>query len=392
MSIVIFGDIFTFPEGNASTNRVHTYAKGFIENGIKVHVISFESLYNVDGNGEINGISFYLPFGQVNRSKYFVVRQYKKLLKYLNTIRLLNQINKYERIIAINICTNLLLTHLFAWVLAKFYNSKLIIESNEHPLRYYQNGALKKKLGVLKFHIESNLCDGIFCISHYLMDFYKSKGVDNRKLFLVPSTVDPARFSKVSERPIIQPYIGYFGGLTFKRDNVDILIRAFARISSVHLEMQLVLGGFCSESEKKQLLDLIAELNIQSKVQLLGYLKREEIITYITNAYILVMVRSNDLQSKASYPSKLTEFLACSVPVISVNVGEIPFYLSDGVNAFLVEPENTDALAYKLDYVINNYDQAKKVGQKGKELTETIFNYSYQAKRMIVFINSLSSY
>jgi len=392
MSIVIFGDIFTFPEGNASTNRVHTYAKGFIENGIKVHVISFESLYNVDGNGEINGISFYLPFGQVNRSKYFVVRQYKKLLKYLNTIRLLNQINKYERIIAINICTNLLLTHLFAWVLAKLYNSKLIIESNEHPLRYYQNGALKKKLGVLKFHIESNLCDGIFCISHYLMDFYKSKGVDNRKLFLVPSTVDPARFSKVSERPIIQPYIGYFGGLTFKRDNVDILIRAFARISSVHLEMQLVLGGFCSESEKKQLLDLIAELNIQSKVQLLGYLKREEIITYITNAYILVMVRSNDLQSKASYPSKLTEFLACSVPVISVNVGEIPFYLSDGVNAFLVEPENTDALAYKLDYVINNYDQAKKVGQKGKELTETIFNYSYQAKRMIVFINSLSSY
>ena len=216
--------------------------------------------------------------------------------------------------------------------------------------------------------------------------------MDNRKLFLVPSTVDPARFSKVSERPIIQPYIGYFGGLTFKRDNVDILIRAFGRISSVHLEMQLVLGGFCSESEKKQLLDLIAELNIQSKVQLLGYLKREEIITYITNAYILVMVRSNDLQSKASYPSKLTEFLACSVPVISVNVGEIPFYLSDGVNAFLVEPENTDALAYKLDYVINNYDQAKKVSQKGKELTETIFNYSYQAKRMIVFINSLSSY
>jgi hypothetical protein len=39
MSVVIFGDVFTFPEGNAATNRVYTYAKGFIENGIDVHVI-----------------------------------------------------------------------------------------------------------------------------------------------------------------------------------------------------------------------------------------------------------------------------------------------------------------------------------------------------------------
>jgi len=389
MSIVIFGDIFTFPEGDAATNRVHTYAKGFIENGIKVHVICFESLYNSAGNGQINEIAFYHPFGQIDRSKYFLVRQYKKILKYLNTIKLFSHINKEEKIIAINICTNLLLTHLFSWFLAKLYNSKLIIEANEHPLRYFQNSALDKRLGVTKFRIETYLCDGMFCISHFLIEFYKNNGVKDHKLFLVPSTVDPERFSVISKNPNGKRYISYFGSLTFKRDSVDTLIKAFAQISSYHNEIQLVLGGFCSETERKQIVDLIEELNIQNQVKLLGYLKREEIIAYISHAHILVMVRSNNQESSASFPSKLSEFLASSKPVITVNVGEIPLYISDGVNAFMVEPESATALAEKLEYVLSNYEIAKQVGQKGKKLTDTVFNYNFQAKRMFEFISSL---
>jgi hypothetical protein len=45
MSYVIFGDTFTFPDGNASTNRVYTYAKGFKENGMNVHIICFRNDY-----------------------------------------------------------------------------------------------------------------------------------------------------------------------------------------------------------------------------------------------------------------------------------------------------------------------------------------------------------
>jgi len=53
MSIVIFGDIFTFPDGGAATNRVYTYAKGFTENGIKTHVICFTNDYLNASSNEI---------------------------------------------------------------------------------------------------------------------------------------------------------------------------------------------------------------------------------------------------------------------------------------------------------------------------------------------------
>ena len=45
MSVVIIGDMFSFPEGDAATNRVLTFAKGFLENGQKVHVICFGNEY-----------------------------------------------------------------------------------------------------------------------------------------------------------------------------------------------------------------------------------------------------------------------------------------------------------------------------------------------------------
>jgi glycosyltransferase involved in cell wall biosynthesis len=226
----------------------------------------------------------------------------------------------------------------------------------------------------------------MLCIPRFLVEFYKSKGVDPDRLFLIPSTVDSSRFIQTGDKPFHFPYIGYFGGLTFYRDNIDLLVKAFVETSRTHPEVHLVLGGFCSDQEKDQLKNLIDQLEIGNKVVLLGYVSRAEIINYITHADILVMVRTNDLTSQASFPSKLTEFLATSRPVISVNVGEISDYLTDNVNAFLVEPGNTKALTEKINFVLNNPDIAQQVGAKGRELTTTIFDYNYQAKRMISFI------
>jgi glycosyltransferase involved in cell wall biosynthesis len=390
MSIVIFGDAFSFPEGNAATNRVYTYAKGFIENGINVHIICFTSEYLDNCDGTVDGIKYYHPFGQQLRNKYFIIRRLQKLLKYYKTFQLIKAIFKVEKIIALNNWSELFITNLFAWFLTRVFKMKLIIECSEHPLRRYQNGIFKKMLGFIKFNIEARLFDGAFCISSYLIDFYQTYRIKQRKLFLVPSTVDPSRFIKVRERPFAFRYIGYFGSLTIDRDNVDLLIRSFANISNFHSDVHLILGGFCPTADYNIIISLISDLNINSKVILLGYLSRNEITRYITHADILVMVRKRDIKSQASFPSKLTEYLSTALPVVTVKTGEISDYLTDNINAFVVDPGDCDALTKKIDFVLRNYDYAKKVGNKGKELTDTIFNYKVQAKRMIDFIYMLN--
>ncbi|HMG66135.1 MAG TPA: glycosyltransferase family 4 protein [Chitinophagaceae bacterium] len=391
MSIIIFGDLFSFPEGGAATNRVYSYAKGFKENGVNPYVICFSSEYTTVDEGAIDGIPYFYPFAQRKRSPYFIVRRWQTLQKYFRAYRLTRRINKNDRLIAINSWSNLLVTHIAAWFFSKACKTKMIIECNEHPLRLHQGSAFNKKFGKIKANMEAVLCDGMLCISRFLVDFFEKRGVSKKKLFLVPSTVDPFSFSQNGSTPVPGKYVGYFGSLSFKRDNVDLLINAFARFNSSFPGVRLILGGFYTPVGKKQIVEMIETLGIGSSVQVLDLLSRKEILRYITNADILVMTRSKDLESDASYPSKLTEFLATGKPVISVNVGEISDFLIDKEQAFLVAPGDVQALTEKMLFVFNNYEFARQVGQRGKELTGGIFNYNYQAKRMIGFINSLNN-
>src|ERR1043166_6758843 len=150
MSIVIFGDLFSFPDGGAATNRVHYYARGFKENGINVSVICFLSRYSDNENGIIDGIRYYYPFKEKTRSRYFFIRFWKKLKKNFIAYKLCRSLNREDKIIATNSWTNLLSTHLFAWLLCKLVKAKLITEGSEHPLRFYQGGRIRRWQGAVK--------------------------------------------------------------------------------------------------------------------------------------------------------------------------------------------------------------------------------------------------
>lgn len=390
MSIVIFGDLFTFPEGQAATNRVYTYARGFIENGQQVHVICFLSDYTSQYEGVAEGIHYYQTFQQKERSGSFFKRRWQNLLKYKRTYQILRRINKEDKILAINSWTNLYGTLFFIWFVSRLLGLKVITECSEHPMMEFQEGRMRKLWGRIKFRLETFLFDGVLCISRYLVEYHKSHGVAEKKLFLVPSTVDPTRFNSTGARPVADRYIGYFGSLTFKRDSVDVLIRAFALFSKTHPGTKLVLGGFCSPAMKEEMSQLISGLGIGDWVIVVDYLTRQEVLTYITHADVLVMARSRDLASMASYPSKLTEFLATGKPVISMNVGEVADFLKDGENAYLVEPADHEGLAVKLAYVFDHYDEAKLAGERGRALTQTVFHYNYQAKRILEYIQLIN--
>jgi glycosyltransferase involved in cell wall biosynthesis len=389
MSVVIFGDNFTFPEGNASTNRVYTYAKGFIENGEEASVICFGNEYLPESEGIVEGIRYFHPYNQKNRSNSLIVRSWLKLVKYVNTIKLIKKLNSDNKIDAIITYTKISSSHLFSFLLARIVGTKLIIENSEHPLRYYQKGFLNRMIGKFKLKLELKTFDGILLITQLLVDFYKPIVKNDSKILLVPSTVDPTRFAITKSKNAEYEYIGYFGSIDFERDNLDLLINAYAMINEKHENIHLVLGGMVYKKEEKMIFDLIKSLNIESKVHIIKYLSREEIIKYVVNAHVLVLVRHDDPFTEASFPCKYTEYLSTGNPVISVRVSEIPRYIIDSDNGFLVKNGDVKELSEKLEYVLNNYQVASEVGRRGKELTNSVFNYGFQAKRIIQFIKSV---
>lgn len=390
MSIIIIGDSFTFPEGNAATNRVHTYAKGFTEQGIAVHVISFGSIYNSAGDGAINGINYYHPFKQTEKSRYLLVRQWFKLLKYYRTIKLVRRINKADKIIAFNCWTQRFRTQLITFFLAKMVHAKNTHERSEHPLRNYQSSSLHKMRGEIKSYIGTTLCDGILCISQYLIDFYSTRGVNTKRMLLVPSTVDTERFTLSYEPNFEFEYILYCGSLTIRKDGVDILVQSFAEIADKYPAIKLVLiGKGDTQKEEMEIRNLVSRLNLSPRVVFLGQISRSDVPRYMCNAKILALARPSSIVADAGFPSKLTEYLATGKPVVVTMVGEIPVYLKDNENAFLSVPDDAYAFAQKMKFVLENDTVAEEVAAKGKELTNTVFNYNFQAKRIVSFIGSL---
>ena len=62
-------------------------------------------------------------------------------------------------------------------------------------------------------------------------------------------------------------------------------------------------------------------------------------------------------------------------PVISTNVGGIPELMKDGETGFLIKKDSPEELFEKLSMLLNNLEEAKKMGRKGKEFVKNNFNW-----------------
>lgn len=202
--------------------------------------------------------------------------------------------------------------------------------------------------------------------------------------------MDTHRFNINPPSPVSYDYICYCGSLTLEKDGVNILIESFWRIASHYQALKLLLIGKGDTVEEEEAVkDLVRKLGAENRVVFTGQMSRTEVPEYLCNARILALARPNSKIADAGFPSKLTEYLSTGRPVVVTKVGEIPVYLKDNETAFLCEPDSVDAFAERLDYVLKNYEHALAIGIKGRELTSTVFNYSYQTRRISEFISSL---
>ena len=140
----------------------------------------------------------------------------------------------------------------------------------------------------------------------------------------------------------------------------------------------LLIGGANSQSEYEEL-KLLNERLGNSRVYFYGKADRDEIPVLLNQARILTLARPSSIQSTGGFPTKLGEYLSTGKPVVVTAVGDIPQYLQNGINAFVVKPDDHEAFANAICDVWDHYEDAAKVGQRGKELTLTIFNGDYQA-------------
>ena len=227
--------------------------------------------------------------------------------------------------------------------------------------------------------------DGLFVISTELQKFFYHIGVKN--VFIINMIVDSTRFKGLKKAENRSRYIAYCGTASNNKDGVDDLIRAFSIVHKSYSQYRLVIMGKApNQNDECGNLKLVQDLGIERYVEFTGIIPAKEMPQRLIDADIVALARPDSLQAKSGFPTKLGEYLLSGNPVVVTKVGDIPLFLTDGVNALLSEPGNYVEFANKLIWAIENPNQANTIGKRGREIALNFFNYKIETDKLIKVI------
>lgn len=386
---VILDDLY--PNGMALAARIHLYARGFIQSGHKVFILiprPYEKYgkvpKNPDPHGFVDNVEFKYSALTTIRSKYFIIRQVVDIFSLLNAAVITFQKRKQTDVLLV-VSNNALQILLFK-LIALIANKVIILEKSEFPFIFEKKNQLMSIYQKLYIRHIYKLFDGIIVISKSLEAFFMTKKKHGAKLLLVPIIVDSQVFIDTQNSPELTNEVVYAGILNQSKDGILDIIDAFCRLNQIDKDKKLVLMGDIEASECKEgIYNSILKHNIEDSVIITGYLPRSEVVARLINAEVLILAKPANLQSEHSFPTKVGEYLATGKPVILTNVGCVNQYLTDGINAFIAEPNNIESLSGKLMEVYSDYKRSLEIGQRGQQVAINQFDYRSQSKVIIDF-------
>jgi L-malate glycosyltransferase len=137
--------------------------------------------------------------------------------------------------------------------------------------------------------------------------------------------------------------------------DVGTALRAFAVIRAAWPGAKMTVAG--SGPERQALHSLAAALGILDAVDFCGCLDRDRMARLYRTASAVINPSRVD-----NMPNSVLEAMASGAPVVSTNVGGLPFIVRDGVSGFLVPAGDHAAMATAVLHLLGDPARARQVG------------------------------
>jgi len=135
---------------------------------------------------------------------------------------------------------------------------------------------------------------------------------------------------------------------------------------------------------KKELMVLISQLNLSDKIKLLGSLENNKVKELMKESDIFLLTSvTSSVGDMEGIPVSLMEAMATGLPVISTYHSGIPELVEDGKSGFLVPEKNVEALAERLEYLIENPQIWPEMGKAGRKFVEENFDIRKLNRRLV---------
>ncbi len=177
-------------------------------------------------------------------------------------------------------------------------------------------------------------CAALAVPSGFLAEVFQRFGMASQ---VVPNIVDLQRFRPADAAPRGSARLLVARNLEPIYDNATAL-RAFALLSRARPDATLTVAG--SGPQLAELQALAAELGVSGRVTFTGRLDRDAMAAAYREADVLLNPSLVD-----NMPNSLLEAMASGVPVVSTDVGGVPFIVTHERTALLVPAASPEAMA-----------------------------------------------
>jgi D-inositol-3-phosphate glycosyltransferase len=223
-------------------------------------------------------------------------------------------------------------------------------------------------------------------------------GADPAKICVVPCGFSRDEFQPVDKqhaRKLLQldpdETILLQLGRMVPRKGVDNVIRSLSHLNSKKALRLLIVGGSTdapdlNAPEFKRLGDIAAVKQVENKVIFAGRKNRQQLKYYYSAADIFISTPWYE-------PFGITplEAMACGTPVIGANVGGIKYSVEDGSTGFLVPPDNPEALAEKIDQLMNDPVLISDMRKNGLTRVNRLFTWEKIAEQCMMLYKKHST-
>ena len=220
----------------------------------------------------------------------------------------------------------------------------------------------------------------VTCTGYNVSHLVQQVGGAPDKVTRIYHGLELERYQPSSVTPDTEPTLVAVGQLKEKKGFLDLL-DACRALRDRGVRFQCVIIG--EGPQRDELTRRIADLALGEAVHLRGALPHDEVIAMYrrATAFVLPCVVAGD-GDRDGIPNVILEAMAMQLPVVSTSHSGIPEVVEDGTTGVLVPPGDSEALTEALVRVLENPDEARTMGLRGRQVVEAHFDVESNVREL----------